>query len=93
VLSLGVVFIRVSVVLKRHHDQGKSYQGKHLIWAHSFRGSVHYHHGGKHGNVQADMVMKKELRILHLDPQAAEGDEVPHWAELKYRRPQSPPSQ
>ena len=23
-----------------------------------------------HGGVQADMVLKKELRILHLDPQA-----------------------
>ena len=26
---------------------------------------------GKYGSVQADMVLKKELRILHLGPQAA----------------------
>jgi hypothetical protein len=31
-----------------------------------FRGLVHYHHGRKHGRVQADMVLEKELRILHL---------------------------
>jgi hypothetical protein len=27
-------------------------------------------HGRKHGNVQADMVLGKELRVLHLDPKA-----------------------
>ncbi|KAL6050108.1 hypothetical protein STEG23_036851, partial [Scotinomys teguina] len=31
-----------------------------------FRSSVHYHHGREHGNVQADMVLEKELRVLHL---------------------------
>jgi hypothetical protein len=53
---------------------GNSYKGKYLIGAGSqFRGSVHYHHHGrKHGNVQADMVLKKELSILHLDSKAAE---------------------
>jgi hypothetical protein len=35
--------------------------------AYSFRGLVHYPHGGKHGSIQADMVMEKELRGLHLD--------------------------
>jgi hypothetical protein len=34
--------------------------------AYRFRGSVHYHHGGKDGSIQADMVLK-ELRVLHLD--------------------------
>ena len=38
----------------------------------SFRGLVHYHNGRKHGRVQADMVLEKELRDLHLDGQAAE---------------------
>ena len=37
--------------------------------AYSFRGSVHDHHSGKHGGVQADMVLKKELRVLQLDAQ------------------------
>lgn len=31
----------------------------------NFRDSVHYHHGRKDGNIQADMVLEKELRILH----------------------------
>jgi hypothetical protein len=37
--------------------------------AYRFRGSVHYH-GGKHGSIQAGMVLE-ELRSLHLDPTAA----------------------
>ena len=41
-----------------------------------FRGLVHYHHGRKHGSMQADMVLEKELRVLHLDPKAAEGDHL-----------------
>lgn len=40
-----------------------------LRLAYIFRGFAHY----RHGSVQADMVMEK-LRVLHLDPQAAEGD-------------------
>ena len=27
--------------------------------AYSFRDSVHYHHGGKHGSIQADMVLEE----------------------------------
>jgi len=37
--------------------------------AYSFRDSVLYHHGRKHGSVQADMVLE-ELRVPHLDPRA-----------------------
>jgi hypothetical protein len=40
---------------------------------------VHYCHGGKHGGTQAGMVLEKELTVLRLDPQAAEGYCVPHW--------------
>ena len=42
--------------------------------AYSFRDSVHYHHGEKHGTMQADTVLEKEMRVLHLHPQAAEAD-------------------
>jgi hypothetical protein len=35
--------------------------------AYWFRGSVQYHHGGKHRDVKVDMVLEKELRVLHLD--------------------------
>ena len=61
--------------------------------AYRFRDLVYYHHGGKHGSMQADMVLEKELRVLHLDPQATEGDSVPHWVEFEHRRYQSPPLQ
>lgn len=37
----------------------------------SFTEFIHYHHGTKHGNFQADMVVEKKLRILYLDLQAA----------------------
>jgi hypothetical protein len=39
-----------------------------------FRVSVHCHHGEKHGSMQADMVLVKELRVLHLGLQAAGRD-------------------
>ena len=45
----------------------------YLGLAYNFRDMVHYHQGGKHGGMQADM-MQREPRVLHLDPQAAEGD-------------------
>jgi hypothetical protein len=44
--------------------------------ASSFRGSVHYHHAGKHGSMQEDVVLEKELRVLQFVLQAAEGDYV-----------------
>jgi hypothetical protein len=40
--------------------------------AYRVRGLAYYLHGGKHNNVQADMVLEKKLRVLHLDPQVAE---------------------
>jgi hypothetical protein len=39
--------------------------------AYRFRGLVHYHQGKKHGSVQADMVVKKDLRLLYLETKAA----------------------
>lgn len=40
---------------------------------------VHYHHGKKRVSMQADRVQEKELRILHLNLQAA-GDCMSQWA-------------
>ena len=66
------------IVVKRHHDHGNSYKGKHLIGAGlQLRDLVHCHHGGKHGGMQADMGLEKKLRALHLDPQAAEREREP----------------
>ena len=41
------VLVRVSIVVKKHHDHGNSYKGKHLIevLAYSLRGSAHCHCG------------------------------------------------
>jgi hypothetical protein len=39
---------------------------------------VHYHHGGEHGRVHADMVLEMELRVPYLDLQTAERDCPPH---------------
>ena len=38
----------------------------------AYSSKVNYHHGRKHGGKQAAIVLEKELRVLHLDPQAAE---------------------
>ena len=52
--------LRVPIAVNRHHDHGNCYKGKHFIGvAYS---SVHHHHG----SMQADIVLEKELRVLHL---------------------------
>ena len=66
-----------------------------LELAYSVRGLVHYHHGGKLGSRQADMVLEA-LRVLHLDLKAArrslsfpgsqEGTGISHWVEHEHRR-------
>jgi hypothetical protein len=45
--------------------------------AYSLRGSVYYYDGGKCRDVQADMVLEKELKVLHLDLKVA-GDCEPY---------------
>jgi hypothetical protein len=70
--------------MKRYHDQGNSHKGLHLIGA-GFqvqRGSVHYHHGRKHGSVKIDMVVEK-LRVLYFDIKAARRLPLLQWTELK----------
>ena len=60
--------------------------------AYSFRGLVHYHHGGKHGSMQADMVLETELTVLYLDPKAARRrDYVTLSVAWAYMSFQSPP--
>lgn len=36
-----------------------------------FQDLIHYHRGRKHGGVQACMVLKKDLRVLYPNQQAA----------------------
>lgn len=70
-LNLGrrrcdIVLVRVSIAVERPHDQGNSYNGEHLIGGgFRFWGSVHCHHGRKHGSIQADMVLE-EMIVLNL---------------------------
>jgi hypothetical protein len=63
--------------------------------AYSFRGSVHYHHGRKHGGMQADMVLQEQrVLLLHLNMKAARRKVFPqHWVGPKHRKPQSLPLQ
>jgi hypothetical protein len=57
--------------VKRHHDRGNLYKGKHLFVAClKFKGLIYYHHGGKHGDTQTEMVLEKMLRVLYMDQQA-----------------------
>jgi hypothetical protein len=58
--------------VKRHHHKSNSYKANiYLGLAYSFRGSVHYLHGWKHSSLQADEVLAKEMRGLHLDLKVA----------------------
>ena len=68
IFPIGIVLVRVSIAVKRHHHYGNSYKGTHLIGVGlQFRGLVCCSHGGNHGSMQADMV----LRVLCSDWQAA----------------------
>jgi hypothetical protein len=58
--------------MKRLYDHGNSFKEKYLTGAVlQFRGLVHCLHFRKHSSVQADMVLERELRVLHLNVQAA----------------------
>jgi hypothetical protein len=41
-----------------------------LELAFGFRGSVHYYHDRRHGSIQAETVLEKEVRVLYLDLRA-----------------------
>ena len=38
-------------------------ENRYLRLAYNLRSQVHYHHGEKHSDRQADMVLGKELRV------------------------------
>lgn len=58
----------------------------YLRLASSFRGSVHSRHVWKHGTMRADMVLEKELRVLHLQQAERESQ----WARLELLKPPKP---
>lgn len=55
-------------VVKRCYEYHmNSYKGKHLIGIGlQFRGSIHCHHGEEYGSMKADMMLKKQLKVLYL---------------------------
>jgi hypothetical protein len=74
-----------NAALLRVQVEGQTESPRQLLWrktlnlgqGYTFTGLVHYHHGKKHGVVQADM-LTKELKALDLDPWAGEEDCVLH---------------
>ena len=59
---LGYVFI----ALKRYHDHGNSYKGKHLTGVAYSSEAQHIPIMVGHSSMQADMVLERQLRVLHL---------------------------
>jgi hypothetical protein len=56
------------IAVKRHHDHGNSSEGKHLIGAGlQVQRFSPLSSWWEHGSVQTNMVLEKELRVLHLD--------------------------
>jgi len=58
--------------------------------AYRSRGLTYYHHGGKQGGVQADIVLEKEPGVLYLDQQTAGRER--HWAWLEHWNLEAHPS-
>jgi hypothetical protein len=50
---------RISIAVKTHHDQGNSYIKVTISLGLAYRGLVHYHHGGKHGSDQTDLMLEE----------------------------------
>lgn len=63
--------------MKRHHDHGSVHKEKHSIGAgFHLRGLAHCQQARKHGGMQTDIVLEKELGGLHQDPQATGRERV-----------------
>ena len=66
------------LLLWRDLDHGNFYKWEQLGIAYNFSALVHCSHIGNHGSMQAVMMLKKKLRVLHLELQAAGSKGV--WA-------------
>ena len=74
-----IVLVRVSITVKRYHDHGNSYKGKHLIEVAAYSSEV-----------QSIIIMARSMVScrqtwywLHLD-QKATGSRQSHWAWLEH---------
>jgi hypothetical protein len=74
--------------VKRHHNQGNSYKGKHLIRAdlQVLRFSP-LSSRQDDGSIQADMVLEKELRVLPLNPRHPGEETVLQAARRRVSKP------
>ena len=73
----------VSIAVKRHCDHGNSYKGKHLIVMGAYSSeaqSIIIMVG--HGGMLADILLERELRILHFEQ--ATGSGLRHWVSLEH---------
>ena len=68
--QLRVCLSQCLIAMKRH-DHGNSYKGEHLLGACIQFQRFSPLFGGKHGSMQADMVLEKKLRVLRSNQQAA----------------------
>lgn len=62
--------------LREDSMANKTQKKRTINWelACSFTGLVHYRHHREQGDRQADMVLKKQLRMLHPESQASGGE-------------------
>jgi hypothetical protein len=71
--------LSVSIAVKRHHDQGNSYKGQHLIGIGlQVQRSSQLSSRQEHSIIQADMGLE-ELKVLHLDTNADRRRLAPTW--------------
>ena len=69
--------VTVFMPVRRHHDYGNSFKTLHWGWLAVSEGEsiiITVGHSSKLG----DMVLEKELSVLHVDPYAT-GSELCHW--------------
>lgn len=65
--------------IKGVHHHSDSYKRKVFSrgWLTVFRASAHYLHGRERSSRQADVILEKQLRVLHTDPEAAGKERTP----------------
>lgn len=62
------ILVKVYIFVSRHLDQGNFYNGHLILTALQFQGlRVHCQCGEKNGSMKAHVLLKEDLRVLHLD--------------------------
>jgi hypothetical protein len=74
--SVWLFCLRVSIAVKKHHYQGNSYKGQHLVGTGlQVQRFSPLSSRPEHDRVQAGMVLE-EVRVLHLDPKVVRRETV-----------------